>query len=1751
MEGLYKLQLSKYNTIQKARENYKKSPKDRIKLPYVQTRLEALDKQWDQFNVTHDNIVQTATVENESDEYFTQDIYEATEETYFTYKSELLEALNTFTAGQHNEKQVTNVTNCESSSVKLPQISIPHFSGLYSEWTSFEDLFLSLIDKNPRLDDVQKMHYLKSLLTGEAEQLVRHIPITAANYRECWSQLKSRYKNKRFQSNSLLKRLMSQPNVVESSVAIKGLLDTTVECLHGLKNLSVDVSSWDIIIIYIISSKLDHESRKQWESKISSHDELPKFSEFKDFLEARFRALEFLDPKINKSIRQSSTTHYKPKVMHAVNSNDDQSKLVFSCPFCKENHKIPNCKQFAKESYDSRHSFVLNNGLCFNCLGNNHSIKFCRLSSTCRICNKKHHSLLHPKSNSNFTANAKKSDTAVEVKAAVSSVRAQLAEGEPSTSSLTHFSKQPMSVTTQVLLATALVEAQTISGYSQLLRVLLDQGSQASFITESAVQLLGLKKIPAKTIISGIGGDQSALASKFVVMVTIQSRLDPNFSVQVKANVLSTITSVLPSQKLHNCHWPEFQAITLADPEFDIPSKVDMLLGAEIYGQVLREGILQGQPGTPTAQNTALGWILSGQTGCEQGSVHCHFTVSSDQVDDNELLRKFWEIESIVPRKILTEDEQRCEEIYKATTSRDPSGRYVVNLPFRNEDPQSQYGNSKELATKRFLLLENKFKKQPEIKERYAEVIREYVDLGHMKRIDSVDDSQKPTAVYLPHHAVIREDKATTKVRIVFDASMKGLNGVSLNDDLLVGPTLQPPLRHIVMRWRMHPIGLCADIIKMYRQVLVSEEHSDFQRIVWRENPEAELEEYRILRVTFGTAPAPYLAVKTLQQAAHDDGMNCPEISEMVRRDFYVDDLMTGCQSIEEGLTIKEKMTELLQRSGFLLQKWVSSNQELNQQISEDLGEKKSERGKDIKTDEVIKILGLSWDRDTDTFKYSVQLPPQQKPITKRRVISDISRLYDPLGWVSPCVIISKTFIQKIWLSGIDWDQELTSDLLREWESYRKDLEHISKCQIPRWVETRLDDQLIELHGFCDASVAAYAAVVYIRVIDAEGIVKVNLVTSRTKVAPVKQQSIPRLELMGAVLLSELITEVAEVMNIPKSNIHAYTDSSVVLAWLSDHPSRWSTFVGNRVSQILSLFDNTHWAHVTSALNPADIASRGVNPQELCDNALWFLGPPWLQEETITYTRPKSISTNMEQRAIKSHVVTDRASEDKVWTKFSSLHKLVHVIAFCKRFLNLKKLRKSGIEIKSYLTSQEISDALKVCIRQCQQREFMEEIEELKKTGNVNNKSKLKPLCPVLDNDGILRVGGRIKNAPLDEDVKHPIIIPHGCHFTSLLVDDAHKKTLHGGPTVMLNYLRSKYWIISGKNVTKAHVRKCVTCVRHAAITQTQLMGQLPSCRVTPARPFFKSGVDFAGPINIRMSKGRGNKSYKGYICLFICMVTRAIHLEVISDLTSEGFIAGFKRFVSRRGHCSEIWSDNGTNFVGASKELRSLVANERSSVCLEIRSWLSDNSTTWHFIPPHAPNFGGLWEAGVKSTKFHLKRVIGDSTLTFEEMTTLLNQIEACLNSRPISQLPNNPNDPMPLTPGHFLIGEPLVTVPDRDYLDLNVGSLRRWQVTQRMLQDFWRRWSNEYLVHMLQRYKWTKRTPEPGIGDIVLVKEDNLPPARWLLGKVVEKHPGLDKVVRVVSLRCNGSVIKRPTSKLCILPVTQSGPNHNDVVD
>ncbi|CAG4951544.1 unnamed protein product [Colias eurytheme] len=912
----------------------------------------------------------------------------------------------------------------------------------------------------------------------------------------------------------------------------------------------------------------------------------------------------------------------------------------------------------------------------------------------------------------------------------------------------------------------------------------------------------------------------------------------------------------------------------------------------------------------------------------------------------------------------------------------------------------------------------------------------------------------------------------------------------------------------------------------------VAEGDADYQRLLWRDDPNDVVRHFRLLRVTFGTSPAPYLAVRTLKELVNRDGQQFPLAASRIVNEFYMDDMMSGCHTVAEGIQIHEELTELLKRGGFPLQKFSSNSQEL-------LNKSESDHGLEIKTDEIMKILGLTWNREEDSFHFTVKLSSVESPITKRKVISDIARLFDPLGWIAPVVTKAKIFIQQLWLSGVDWDSELPKSFLKGWLDFRNDLKSLTGVRISRWIRSSLNDQSMELHGFCDASNAAYAAIVYSRIIDSNGNVHVSLITSKTRVAPVKQVSIPRLELCGAVLLARLLDEVRGILDVPKHQIHAWTDSSIVLAWLRSHPSRWKTFIANRVSEIHTLLDGSRWCHVVSQENPADCASRGVSATEFINNDLWKQGPEWLYGNHIDYPRGDEADTNLEERKqkISSHAVTSD-QEDNIISRFSSLRKLTRVLSFCRRVLHWNKPEKERY-ISKTLTAKEIQETLIICIKICQKENFEEEMENLKNNEKLNKKSKLTSLNPFVGQDGVLRVGGRLRHASLSDGMKHPIIIPYKSHFTYLLIHDAHERTLHGGPQLVLNYLRSKYWVVGAKGAVKQFIKKCVTCIRHSAQVNQQMMGQLPESRVTAHRPFLRSGVDYAGPISVRTAKGRGHHATKGYICLFICMATRAIHLEAVSDMTSETFLAAFKRFVARRGHVAELWSDNGTTFVGSARELKNFLHLESSTVAEEILNFLSSNGTTWHFIPPRAPNFGGLWEAGVKSTKYHLKRIVGDKTLTYEELSTVLTQVEACLNSRPISQMSNHPEDPQPLTPAHFLVGEPLVSVPEANYEDSNVNSLKRWQLTQRMSQDFWRRWSREYLTQLQHRYKWSASTPEPEIGSVVLVKEDDLPPTRWLFGLVVDKHPGLDKLTRVVTLKYKGNLIKRPLSKLILLPV------------
>lgn len=519
MEGLINVQFDLHNSMKKDLSNFKKSPKERITIDYIDIRSESLETDWSTFRTNHSKLYEVSKPDIlASSPYVVKEIYDITKDIYFNYKALLKGSLSQLTKTLVETQSDSGVSKTNSSPlVKLPKITIPIFSGSYSQWTTFKDLFVSLVHNNNALDNVQKLHYLKTHLTGEAEQLIRHTPISGANYDHCWSLLEQRYNNRKYLANCILNRFFGIKRLnSEIASGLKDLIDTTMDCLNALKNISIDVSSWDIIIIHVASSKLDPETRKQWELHVSSTAELndlPTLDQFKTFIESRFRALEFIDYTRKSLVQQSGGTNSKPKSFIAANLGG------MRCEYCSDNHKLCFCKKFANEDISKRREFVANNSICFNCLGGNHLVAECNNPRSCRICRRRHHSLLHTESehtNTN-TVDTETTETSNDTSPIVSCI-----------------STQRISNHGQVLLATALVNSQTEFGGNYMLRVLLDQGSTACFITEAAVQMLRLKKSQARGVISGIGGDKPII-SRSVVTLTITSRICPDEKMQITA----------------------------------------------------------------------------------------------------------------------------------------------------------------------------------------------------------------------------------------------------------------------------------------------------------------------------------------------------------------------------------------------------------------------------------------------------------------------------------------------------------------------------------------------------------------------------------------------------------------------------------------------------------------------------------------------------------------------------------------------------------------------------------------------------------------------------------------------------------------------------------------------------------------------------------------------------------------------------------------------------------------------------------------------------------------------------------------------------------------------------------------------------------------------------------------------------------------------------------------------------------------
>lgn len=1019
------------------------------------------------------------------------------------------------------------------SKPRLPPIPIPKFSGDLENWLEFRDTFQSMIHRNDSLGEIEKFHFLRSALEGAAREVIQGLEFSAENYQSSWDLLCERFNNPVSLINNHLKAFFELPTIEKESAAdLRKLFDSMVKHLRAIQNFGQSIETWDIFIIFVIRGKLDWKTRREWD-EIKPRDRHPTLDEFKKFLLGRLALLQDIQSDKNEKVNSSKFKSHKTFLVTNL-----------GCSYCKKEHFISQCEKFLKLNTHSRYVQARKLRLCLNCLKKgNHFSKDCDANS-CKKCGVKHHILLHHEKHN--TSNSQMGGS-------------HQANGSTGDLNGTSLVKTMFCGSGEVLLSTALVQVLGCNSQVMTCRALLDSGSQSNLVTASLCEKLNL---PRKGVeISIVGVNQVVSDIKEKCLIRIRSLVN-GYESEISCLVVPQISEAIPSHSVNISHLKIPEYVKLADSSFSEKGKIDILLGADVFYGLLCIGQIRMGKHQPVLQKTRLGWVVSGSIvpGDSGAMVSCNF---SRNLDVQQQLEQFWAIEEPPSLECSwSEEDKRCEQIFVETTKRNEEGRFIVQIPLVDPTSISKLGDSRSQALKRFLSLEKRLGRNPQLKQRYIEFMEEYKSMGHMSVV-SPFLSDRNVEYFLPHHGVLNEDSLTTKLRVVFNGSFPSDTGFSINDLQYKGPTIQDDLISILLRFRSYNVVVCADIAKMYRMVLIDESQRSLQKIFWRSSPEEDIAEYTLNTVTYGTKSAPFLAVRCLNQLGLENMEKYPNAAKIILHHFYVDDMLTGAATTAEAIQVCNEVKTILQSSGFDLRKWISNDPQVLENISSDTTSDRVHFGDKDKN----KTLGIFWCFKLDVLMYRVEFSSKISKISKRCMLSDISRIFDPLGLLGPCIILAKVLLQKLWLHKFGWDEILPDNIRTQWIDLKRQFESLNNLQIPRHVLCHTPKQ-IEIHSFSDASMESYGSCVYLRSIDVNGTIKVSLICSKVKVSPLKVLTIPRLELCGALVMVGLVAKVKQTMNFHCDRVRFWTDSTVVLNWIATSPNLLQTFVGNRVSQI-------------------------------------------------------------------------------------------------------------------------------------------------------------------------------------------------------------------------------------------------------------------------------------------------------------------------------------------------------------------------------------------------------------------------------------------------------------------------------------------------------------------------------------------------------------------------------------------------------
>ena len=1600
---------------------------------------------------------------------------------------------------KENHANDVQSTRSVAPQVNLPRIDLPKFSGDVLKFTSFWQQFKSCVD-DLDFPTIAKFNYLLSCLKGEARTVIEGMPVVEENYRSAMEMLEERYGRKELIVFSHVQELLAI-NVPEQLTKFRDILNVHVRSLAAQ---GITSDKFGVILTPIIVSKLPEEIRLEWsrdsEGKEDDLDHLLKFLDSEINRRERCRSFGTLQPNSQaekqpqdkQKNKQSSAT-----ALHA-GSSGTANEAVRKCVFCSSsNHASMKCGKYLGVGVAERYEMLKNAYVCFKCLSAKHRANKC--GHKCGHCKGFHHVTICRK------AESCGSDEKCVQNVSGNACNLNLeSSGENCGANLLSVNHKTVSL---MPLACVKVNGKQAT-------VLFDSGSDKSYVSQGFVNKVKPKYVRQTSVSFATFGGRSHGAKAKMYEFSMRSVCSRE-EVTVQLPEVPLICLPLGKPKVDSRLLEEFDHLDLAFDykEYSDSSShvtIDILIGQDLYWSVMLGDVFRSESSNLVAQKSVFGWTLSG---CTSGSNSAGISLLNVGIIPEQVAKSFWDLESLGIKGCNESVDPVLDKFNENIEYNTESGRYKVPLMWRENYPvlQDNYGK----ASSQFCSLENRLDKDAMLKARYNDALSEMEDKGFVVEVTEKDSSNK--VHYLPHHPHVREASSTTKIRPVFNASCKGGNGVSLNDCLESGPNLNPNIVDVLLRFRRWQYAVTADVSKAFLQIELADSDQDVHRFLWRKDREGSMRVMKFVRVTFGIKCSPFLLSATIK---HHLSLRPPSfVVKELTENLYVDDLLSGADTETEAEELLSEAKRVMSKAGMVLAKWKSNHSHI---VGETVSDSKVQ---------YVKILGVSWDSEQDVFTFNCVEVARGLPITKRSVLSFLARVFDPMGFVLPFTVGARHLFQDVWRLGLDWDKELPMEMQKAFKSWLAGLKVLKGVRIPRryfktvWSEC-IDE--VELHAFGDASLRGYGACVYIVHRSSSEVVECTLVRASARVAPLQRKTLPRLELLGSLVTAQLLKKVIESLCLPDHvPYYCWTDSMVALGWIKGRPSRWKPWVANRVTTIQSLTDPVRWKHVAGKENPADILTRGISAKDLVESSLWWKGPEFLmqnanEETEVEFPQDDPLVEVERRNEGVSLICADDSPKMFQFERWSNLNKAYRIIAYVLRFVQRTRKHQTAA-VGTVIRPEEYSTAQTVYCRLIQKQHFPSELQAVKAGQRVARESKLSRLSPFLDEKQVLRVHGRIQLSELAYESKHPVILPK-CHGSLLLVRHVHHLQKHAGVDAMITFIRKDFEIFGLRQMAKSVKRGCVACMRYDAKPCNEVAAPLPKDRVTMAPAFSVTGIDFAGPVYCL-----NFPDVKFYICLFVCGVTRAIHLELVDSLSVDDFILAFRRFAALKRMPSVVYSDNATNFSGGQKKLAKL---------------LGVGSPQWKFICPRSPWWGGWWERLVRSVKGGIRKTIGKSCLTKVEMQTCLSEIAVVVNSRPLTFVGTDVENKNPLTPNHFLLGQSnqslqCTLTEDPENMSVEVLSLKEQEMVQRQ-KDFWSVWSSDYLRNLPPAYQKFQKAGQIKVGSVVLIKEDNMPKMRWSLGVVKKLHIGRDGIPRAADLDTRRGQRTRAIQRLYNLEIT-----------